>query len=110
MRRRWAEALGTAHGTRWEALGRAQEFLWRQWHSWSPERKPDTPPDYPALLAELGQLRTALQASPRDKLTERTLNNSTAWSTIGPRPTSNWRSHSPSGPARPCASATVRAD
>jgi uncharacterized protein YfaS (alpha-2-macroglobulin family) len=70
---RWTEALGTARGTHWEPLGRAQEFLWRQWHGWNPDRTPDTPADYPALLAELGRLRTALQTTTRDKFTEQTL-------------------------------------
>ena len=70
---RWAEALGTARGTRWEPLARVQEFLWRQWHGWNPDRAPGTLADYPALLAELGRLRTALQATTRDKLTEQTI-------------------------------------
>jgi hypothetical protein len=71
---RWAEALGIARGTRWEPLGRAREFLWRQWHGWIPDRAPGALADYPALLAELGRLRNALQATTRDKVTEQTLN------------------------------------
>ncbi|MBI5381870.1 MAG: hypothetical protein HZA31_08220 [Opitutae bacterium] len=70
---RWMRALATAQGTRWEVLGRAQEFLWRHGHSWAPDRVADTRPDYFRLLADLGGWRYLLRNKPADTLTQQTL-------------------------------------
>ena len=58
----WSHALAAIRGTRWEAIARADEFIWRVATGWSPGSPRDTPADIPARLEELDTLRTALNA------------------------------------------------
>ena len=66
---RWDSAIALARGTRWATAVVAEDFLWRANLGWSRDAAPGQLADIPALLAEAGRLRAALESSPEKKAT-----------------------------------------
>ncbi len=56
---RWAAVRTLAHGTRWETVVRAEDFIWRARMGWSPDAAPGTPANIPALLAGIKEIHAA---------------------------------------------------